>query len=433
MADDALLLDRRADDEAGHVVQEHERDVERVAQPHEARGFVGRVHVERATEHHRLVPDDAHGLTADARQARDEVLRPLRLHPEHVAVVDDLGHDLAHVVRAPRRGRHDVVQLLGATIDRVSGGRDRWALLVVLREEREVLADDRQAFLVVGDFEIGDTADLGVDRGTAHLFLGDVLPHCRLHEVAPAERHRRRALHHRHEVGERGDVRSARRAVSEHRGHHRHDPAHRDLLAEQRARARERRAARRLDARARAVEQPHERDALADCVPAHARDLVFADRAHRARHHREVVRRDRDRPPVDLADTGDRAVGREVTIAEPGVHVVGEQPVLDPRSRVEQQIEPFAHGELAELALAYDPIGATHLERARLALREIADERTPVVLFGSTPRSAPLRSLRVVSLSAMLSSLPLRRALLRERGHALGRVFGARRDGEHAL
>ena len=87
----------------GHVVQEHERDVERVAQPHEARRLVGRVHVERAAEHHRLVRDDADRLAADAREPGDEVLRPLRLHPEHVAVVDDRARSTLRMSYA-RRG-----------------------------------------------------------------------------------------------------------------------------------------------------------------------------------------------------------------------------------------------------------------------------------------------------------------------------------------
>ena len=68
-----------------------------------------------------------------------------------------------------------------------------------------------------------------------------------------------------------------------------------------------------------------------------ARDLVLADRAHRAGHHREVVGGDRDRATVDLTDTRDRAVGREIAVAETRVHVIGEQSVLDPRSRIEQQ------------------------------------------------------------------------------------------------
>ena len=91
-----------------------------------------------------------------------------------------------------------------------------------------------------------------------------------------------------------------------------HDAAHRHLLAEQRARAGEGRAARRLDAGAGGVEQPHDRDALAQRQLAHAGHLVLADLAHRAGHDGEVVRADRDAPAVDLADAGDHAVGREV-------------------------------------------------------------------------------------------------------------------------
>ena len=137
---------------------------------------------------------------------------------------------------------------------------------------------------------------------------------------------------------------------------------------------------RRLDARAGGVEQPDERHALADARARAAGAILFSPTAPiEPGHHREVVRGDRDRPAVDLADAGDRAVGGEVAVAEAGVHVVGEQPVLDPRAGVEQEVEAFADGELAELALALDALVAAHLERALLALREVADERSPVV------------------------------------------------------
>src|SRR5262249_44008844 len=72
---------------------------------------------------------------------------------------------------------------------------------------------------------------------------------------------------------------------------------------------------------------------------------------------------------------------REITIREVRVHVVGEQPVLDPGSGIEQQVQPLAHSELAERALPVDELLAAHLERLRLALREIADQRAPVVAF----------------------------------------------------
>ena len=249
----------------------------------------------------------------------------------------------------------------------------------MLGEEREVVAHDAQALLVVGDFEIGDTRDLGVHRGATHLLLGHVLAHRGLDEMPAAERHRRRALHHRHEVGEPGDIRGARRAVTEHRRDHRDDTAHRHLLAEERARAREARAARRLDARAGGIEQPDERDALAHRVRAHAGDLVLPDGPHRAGHHGEVVGRDRNGPAVDLTDTGDHAVGGEEPVAEACVHVIGEEAVLDPGPRIDEEIESLAHGQLAQRALTLDELLAAHLERAGLAGREVTDERTPVV------------------------------------------------------
>src|SRR6185503_6188172 len=88
-----------------------------------------------------------------------------------------------------------------------------------------------------------------------------------------------------------------------------------------------------------------------------------------------------DRPAVDLADAGDRAVGGEVAVSQTGVHVVGEQRVLDPRPGVEQQIEALANRELAELALAHDAVGAAHLERAPAPFGEVTDERSPVVAW----------------------------------------------------
>ena len=207
----------------GHVVEEHERDAERVAQPHEARRLVGRVHVERAAEHHRLVGDDADRLAADRAPARSRGSSPTpassrRTSPSSTTAVDDL----AHVVRAAGRGRHDVVELLDAPVDGIgrrtdaaaprgcAAGRTRGTA----RTMREALARRRrprgrrrrEILVCTAEPPISSSVTSSPDR--------------RLHEVAAAERHRRRALHHRHEVGQRGDVRGAGRAVAEHRRDH---------------------------------------------------------------------------------------------------------------------------------------------------------------------------------------------------------------------
>ena len=103
--------------------------------------------------------------------------------------------------------------------------------------------------------------------------------------------------------------------------------------------------------------------------------------AHRSGHHGEVVGRDGNRATVDLADAGDHAVGREEAITEAGVHVVGEHAVLDPGAGIEQQVEAFAHGQLAHRALALDELGPAHAERTVPARFQVADERSPVVLL----------------------------------------------------
>ncbi len=61
MADDPAVLLLRARKEAGHVLEDEQRDVERVAEADEARALDRRVDVEDAGQVHRLVRDDADG------------------------------------------------------------------------------------------------------------------------------------------------------------------------------------------------------------------------------------------------------------------------------------------------------------------------------------------------------------------------------------
>ena len=119
VADDAFGLDLRADHEAGHVLDEHQRDRERVAQVHEARGLVGGVVVEDAAQLLGLVGDDPDRPSAEAREARDDRLRPLALDVEVLAVVDDPADHLVHVIRLAVGVRQHVQQLLLAAVDRV--------------------------------------------------------------------------------------------------------------------------------------------------------------------------------------------------------------------------------------------------------------------------------------------------------------------------
>ena len=96
--------------EARHVDERQQWNVERVARADESRGLVGRVDVERSGQHRRLVRHDADAASADVREADDDVRRPGRLDLEEVAVVDDTTDDVVHVVRLSRFGRNDRVK-----------------------------------------------------------------------------------------------------------------------------------------------------------------------------------------------------------------------------------------------------------------------------------------------------------------------------------
>ena len=93
-----------------------ERDVEGVARPHEAGGLLRGVDVEGAGQHLGLVADDADRVPVDAGEAGHDVAGPVGEDLEEVAVVDDLGDDLLHVVG-----------LVGAVGDQVDERRGRSA------------------------------------------------------------------------------------------------------------------------------------------------------------------------------------------------------------------------------------------------------------------------------------------------------------------
>ena len=208
----------------------------------------------------------------------------------------------------------------------------------------------------------------------AELVLGDVLPHHALHQVRPADGHAGGALHHRHEVGEPGNVGGARRSRTQHRGNLRHHAGEDHLLAEQVAGIGERADDRRLvrvgrEPRAGRVDQPDHRDAFAQRQLAQARHLALADRPDAPPVHGEVVGRDATRPSVDEAGPAHHAVGGRgpLRFFRQLPEVGGEKPDLDKAARIEQQLEPRARVQLAALPLAAQPLLAAHPQRFRPA------------------------------------------------------------------
>ena len=134
-----------AGQEAGHVDERQQRDVERVARAHEARGLDARVDVEHAGHARRLVADDADRVAVEAREAADDVRRVVLVDLVELAVVDDRPHDVAHVVGLVRVRRHDVVELGVHPLRVVGRQHARRGLEVVGRQEAQQVARVLQA------------------------------------------------------------------------------------------------------------------------------------------------------------------------------------------------------------------------------------------------------------------------------------------------
>ncbi len=202
--DQAAVLLRGAGQETRHVDEGHDRDLEAVAEAHEAGGLTRGVAVEHARQHHRLVRHDADGAAFHAREARDDVLRVGLLDLEEVALVDDLQDQLFHVVGLVWIvGDQRVERRLGA-LRTVGGGKLGHARLVVGGQEVHEAAHLQQRLDIVLVGAVGDRGLGGVHAGAAQFFRRDGLVGHRLHHVRASDEHVARVLHHEDEVGHGG-------------------------------------------------------------------------------------------------------------------------------------------------------------------------------------------------------------------------------------
>ena len=88
MAQDALLLGRRAGEDTGVVGQEDARQAEGAGDVEEVRGLVGGVAVDRARADVRVVRDDRHAAPTEVRERGDDRATEAGLDLEQLAAVD---------------------------------------------------------------------------------------------------------------------------------------------------------------------------------------------------------------------------------------------------------------------------------------------------------------------------------------------------------
>src|SRR5215203_4728544 len=208
----------RAWQKAWHVNERKKRDVEGVAEAYEPGALHARVHVERPSEHGRLVPDDADGPPIEPSEADDEVLGPALLNLEELPVVDHSLYRTSNVVGALGGVGDQTRQVLVHPLRVVGRPEVRGALQIVLGQEGEQVAHVVEAGLLVGRREVGYARPSIVGGRAAEVLEGNVLAGDALYDVGARDEHVARLLDHEHEVRDGRRVHSAARAGSDDDG-----------------------------------------------------------------------------------------------------------------------------------------------------------------------------------------------------------------------
>ena len=373
-ADDPPVLLRRPRKEPRHVLEHHQRDVEGVAEPDEARRLLGGLVVERSGEDLRLVGHDPDRAAVQAREADQDVGRPQREDLEELALVHHPPDHVLHVVGCPRRVGDDRVEGLVAPVRIVTGCIGGRVLQVVRGQERQQVTDLGQAVgLVVGD-EAGDAGTAGVRVGTSQLLEGDVLARHRADHVGSGDEHVRGALHHEHEVGDGGGVDGAAGAGAHDQRDLGHHPAGPDVAVEDVTVAGEGGGS-LLDPGSAGIVDADDRRADRHGQVHDLADLLGHDLTERAAEHGEVLAEHEHLAAVDGSPAGDDAVGvgPGAIQAEGAQAVAGQHVRLHERPRVEKQLEPLSGSQLPPGVLPFDGVGAATEAGLLLEFAELLD------------------------------------------------------------
>ena len=374
MANDASVLLRGAWEEARHVDERDQRDVERVAEAHEPRALVRRVDVERARHHLGLVGHDADRLAVEVREPDHHVHGVERLHLEEVAVVDDGGDHVLDVVRLFGVVGYDRRQRRSLALGVVGRLHALGLVVAALRDVREQPADLGEALRFALRQEVRHARLHVVHLGAAERVEGHVLARGHANDLGPGDEHVADAVDHEREVGDGRRVHGPAGAGSEDEADLRDHPAGLDVAPEDLSVAGKRDHA-LLDARPARVVDADDRDAVGVGEVHDFDHLLGENLAQRAAENARVVAEQHHVAAADLRQPRDHAVaGHPVAVA-------GEEVDLLERVAVDQARDPLPSGELA--------LGVLALERLRiavaglvLALAQLVERVDPVRLAG---------------------------------------------------
>ena len=117
MLDQPAIFLRGAGQKAGHIDEGDDRNIEGVAEAHEAGRLAAGVAIEHAGQNHRLIGDEADGAPGNAAEADHDIARESFRQFEEIALVDHFENEFLDVV--------GLVGIVGhQSVERFFGARD---------------------------------------------------------------------------------------------------------------------------------------------------------------------------------------------------------------------------------------------------------------------------------------------------------------------
>ena len=329
---------------AGHIHEGDHGQVERVAQAYESGDFLGRVDVQNAGEHVRLVRHDADRLAVDAGEADERGGAEQFLHLHEFAVIDDAANHFEHVVGLAFVGRHDGGKSLGGLAFGAGDGVgvDRRLAFAVGRQvgEHGARIVDGVGFVLAE--VVGHAGHPVVHFAAAEVGHGDGLAGRGLDHVRSGDEHVRVLTGHDDEVRQGRAVDGTAGAGAENQAQLGHEAAGLASLAED-ATVLGQGGHALLNAGAAGVHDGHDRHFEVDGHVHQSADLLAFGGAEGAALDGEVLGVDGHFAAVDLAEAGDDGC----TGVAAGDVAALEAADLFERAGVEEQVEAFARGFLA--------------------------------------------------------------------------------------
>ncbi len=200
VADNSVPFLMCAGQVAWHVAQGHERNVESVAKPDEARGFVGSVDVEATGQNCGLVRHEADHAAVEPGETDDDVLRVVLVRFKEHSVVHDAVDHIAHGIAHFRRVWNNFIQFRAQPPGIVFALGARSVFHVVGRQIAEQNLDLLDGVGVVLAGEMCVSAFGIVRHGAAKIFLRGFFARDRADHVRAGDEHKTGVFDHEHEI-----------------------------------------------------------------------------------------------------------------------------------------------------------------------------------------------------------------------------------------